>query len=151
MKIIYLFLLLSLSVNAETITGKCTKVHDGDSIWVMVNSKRNVIRLSGIDTPEIKQPHGIESRDALRALVLNKVIRAEYTKSDRYGRLIGTVYKGNQDINLLMLTTGNAWHYKHYDKQKIYADAESKAKNNKIGLWLGTDPVAPWSWRSKKK
>ena len=46
---------------------------------------------------------------------MNKTVSVEYTKKDRYGRIIGTIYLGKKDICLLMLSTGNAWHYKYYD------------------------------------
>ena len=57
----------------DTFTGAVTKVHDGDSIHITPKGeKRVIIRLAGIDAPEIKQPFGIASRDRLRSMILNR-------------------------------------------------------------------------------
>lgn len=150
----YFLIVFTFFINisqAKEIIGNVSKVYDGDTCHVMEGTTKHKIRLSGIDTPEIKQTHGIQSRDALRELILNNTVTVEYSKRDRYGRIIGTIYHDKKDINLIMISTGNAWHYKYYDKQKTYADAEAKAKNNKLGLWALPNPIAPWNFRRKKK
>ncbi len=150
MKTIIFILLLTFTAHAETITGKCSKAYDGDTIHVMQGTTKHKIRLAGIDTPEIKQAHGIQSRDVLRGLVLGSTIRVEWSKKDRYGRIIGTVFENDKDINLVMLQNGCAWHYLKYSKDKTYAAAETKAKFNKLGLWASDNAVAPWIYRKKK-
>ena len=65
----------------DTFTGPVTKVHDGDSIHIMPKGeKRIIIRLAGIDAPEIKQPFGIASRDKLRSIILNRTAKAKCHK-----------------------------------------------------------------------
>ena len=39
-------------------------------------------------------------------------------KRDRYGRIIGKLIKDGQDINLLQIKDGFAWHYKYYEKDQ---------------------------------
>ena len=97
----------------DTFTGTVTKVHDGDSIHITPKGeKRVIIRLAGIDAPEIKQPFGIASRDKLRSMILNRRAEAKCHKTDRYQRQICVVYFNGDDVNLQMVRSGMAWHYK---------------------------------------
>ena len=56
-------LLLTASALADTLTGKVIKITDGDTIHVLLNNHtKEKIRLSGIDAPERKQPHGNKAK-----------------------------------------------------------------------------------------
>jgi endonuclease YncB( thermonuclease family) len=67
--------------------------------------------------------------------------------------VVGKILLGNQDVNLEMLKSGMAWHYKKYQKEQpvedrlAYSDAETVAKNQKRGLWIDPNPEAPWDFR----
>jgi endonuclease YncB( thermonuclease family) len=50
-----------------------------------------------------------------------------------------------------MLEAGYAWHYKHYDNSKYYADLEKEARKAKRGLWADKKPQAPWTYRKLQK
>ncbi len=60
--IAFCFLLfLSLTVLADSLTGKVVKITDGDTLYVLdANYKQHKIRLAGIDAPERKQAYGGE-------------------------------------------------------------------------------------------
>src|SRR5262249_46081468 len=77
--------------------------------------------------------------------------RVEWSKRDRYKRIIGRVYFGDRDISLEMVKDGFAWHYKRYSKEAALADAEKDARKAGKGLWADKDPVAPWDWRRGRK
>ena len=137
----------------DTFTGTVTKVHDGDSIHITpADEKRVVIRLAGIDAPELKQPHGIASRDTLRSLILNRPAQAKCHKTDRYRRQVCVVYFNGEDINLQMVKAGMAWHYKDYQneqsrkQQRQYSRAERNARKHQYGLWRG-ESIEPWVFR----
>lgn len=152
MKILITLVLLSTSLVAETITGKVISVADGDTITILVDKIKHRIRLAEIDAPELKgQPYGKASKAHLSALVHNKLVLVEYTKKDRYGRLIGTVTSQKVNVNEAMVKAGLAWHYKFYSKSKILSTMEKKAKADKAGLWKQNKPVAPWTFRRAKK
>ena len=34
---------------------------------------------------------------------------------------------------------------------KLYDDTETLARKNKVGLWAGKSPIAPWKFRKRKK
>jgi micrococcal nuclease len=65
----FLFLSLTLPAAASSLHGSVSHVTDGDTLWVRSPGAREAqqIRLHGIDAPEICQPFGKQSRDALAA------------------------------------------------------------------------------------
>ena len=147
-----LLLLLSFSLFAEEIVGRVVRVADGDTITVLSTSTtQHKIRLQGIDAPEKKQAFGNASRKFLSGLVANREVRVTYTKRDRYGRILGTVFVYGRDINLEMLKAGMAWHYKKYDSTPAYAQAESEARAAKRGLWQEKNPTEPEAFRKAKR
>ena len=139
---------ICLSAHAHTIAGKVMRVSDGDTIWVADAAKlKYKVRLDRIDAPEKDQPWGMESSSFLKSWIFGKDVRVEYAKRDRYGRILGVVYEGTNDVNLAMVRTGNAWHYGYFDKTPEYAAAESEAREARRGLWSQDDPTNPYRWR----
>ena len=146
----------------KVVIGLCTKVIDGDTIRVVTGGNvRFKVRLERIDAPESDQPYGKEATDYLAKLIKGRTVRVEWVKKDRYGRILGIVYydqPGNpnskpnrQDINLTMVSTGNAHHFKYFDQTPAYAAAESAAKEKKLGLWAAENPIEPYEWRRSKR
>ena len=76
--------------------------HDGDTITANIDLGFHVnitetFRLSGINSPEIVGPTkqlGIDARDFVRNLILNKtiLIKTEKDKQEKYGRYLAEVY-----------------------------------------------------------
>ncbi|MBR5675652.1 MAG: thermonuclease family protein [Neisseriaceae bacterium] len=130
----------------------CTviKISDGDSFTCrMNNDKKQTIRMSGIDAPEMNQTYGKNARAALQTALLGKKVRLQNISHDRYGRTLATVYLNNKDQNLNMVATGNAWVYRRYNQKPNYIQAEQTAQQQKIGLWQNNNPVYPEDWRRK--
>lgn len=146
---------LASGVSAEVLLGTVIAVHDGDTITLQNESGEKKIRLAGIDAPELKQPYGVESRRALREVVLDKQVRVETAKIDKFGRAVGRVILDEQDINLKQLQLGMAWVYRAYLKElskedrATYLEAEAQSKVTPVGLWKDSNPVEPWIWRKK--
>ena len=166
----------SLLAATTTLSGKVIKVYDGDTLTLQTDDgKEHSIRFEHIDAPEInpKQDYGKESRDALRALVLNKNVTVKVSGQDQYNRNLGVVYLGKGggwtinkygqwmkipsllkrkiNINLEMAVKGYAWHYKDYSNEQQYSTAETQARLAKIGLWAANNPTAPWVFRQQNK
>lgn len=144
----------SLSATAADIVGRVVGVSDGDTITVLVdNHDRLKVRLAGIDAPEKSQPFGSVSKKSLSDQVFGKTVNIEANKKDRYGRFLGRVFFNGTDVCLEQIRAGMAWHYKRYSNEQSeslrreYADAESQARQLKIGLWSEPTPVAPWEFR----
>lgn len=136
---------------------KVIKVTDGDTIHVLDRAReRHKIRLVGVDAPEKKQAFGKKSTKNLAVYVAGKNIEVEYSKHDRYGRIVGKLLLNDQDINLQQVKDGFAWHYKAYQKEQngldraLYSSAEIEARKKRIGLWA-TPAVAPWDYRRAKR
>lgn len=138
-------------------SAKVHTVSDGDTVRVTdTNGAEHKIRLAFIDAPEKKQKAGLESLEALKALILDKQINVEVTDVDRYQREVGRLTLGNDDINFQQILKGNAWHYKSLDKRKDggyqqYENAEQQAREQKLGLWQYKNPQAPWEWRKQQR
>lgn len=87
---------------------KVVSVYDGDTITAAINLYSNKyykfsIRLNGIDTPELRTKNaeekqaGIVARDYLRLLVLDRIIKLDVGKFDKYGRALAYLY--NEDVS----------------------------------------------------
>lgn len=171
-KIIQMILLFgSLSLfsplgSASVLEGTTVGVSDGDTVTILDNEKsQHKVRISGIDAPEKGQPFGIKSKENLSKFIYGKHVRVEWTKIDRYNRIIGKIrIKCNEtdcpsinDAGLMQINSGYAWHYKQYaseqtqDDRIAYAKSESLARSRRIGLWQDNDPLAPWDFRRLKK
>ncbi|MCF8247694.1 MAG: thermonuclease family protein [Saprospiraceae bacterium] len=57
------------------------------------------------------------------------------------------MYVEGQCLNLELVKSGLAWHYKKYSKDEAYADAKDAARTARKGLWQDQKTIAPWDWR----
>jgi len=165
-----LALLLSAGVVlADTLAGKVVGVSDGDTITVLDRDKRqHKIRVAGIDAPEKSQPFGQRSRENLSRLVFGKEVDVQWSKHDRYQRIVGKVMVADPgcqrpdcaktvDAGLGQVTAGLAWWYRKYAKEQsaedagAYESAEQDARARHVGLWSDVDPMPPWDWRKKDR
>ena len=149
-----LLLIICTPSYADQYEGRVIKVIDGDTIWVKTGNKHIKIRLSYIDAPELKQPHGVRSKNFLTNLVLDKSVQINTSKKDRYNRHLGEVYIHNVKesifVNAKMLKSGNAWIYLTYRDNSYLQNLENHAKIKKIGLWSERAPIEPWVYRRSR-
>lgn len=125
-------------------------VHDGDTITVRSDITTK-IRLFGIDAPELKQPHGQASKQALSGLVFGKTVTVTPANKDRYGRTVAQIKADGVDVNNRMVEMGAAWWYTDYAKNDtIKQQLQSDAQGHKRGLWADPHPMPPWDFRKKK-
>ncbi len=77
----------------------------------------------------------------------------KWVKRDRYRRIVGFVIVDGHDVNLAEIKAGMAWFYRYYQRElppedrRFYADAENKARNERLGLWRENNPIPPWEHR----
>jgi endonuclease YncB( thermonuclease family) len=128
-------------------------VVDGDSIWVRPSSggRRVRLRIDGIDAPEICQRHGVESRNALRALALGQRVHVTVRARDRWGRAIATVVRsqGQIDLGLRMVADGWAWADGRSARQSAYRRAQAQARQTGRGLFAERQPEPPADFRRR--
>ncbi|HEY0842271.1 thermonuclease family protein [Methylotenera sp.] len=121
------------------------------------NNNQYKIRLVGIDAPEKKQPFGQASKQSLSDLVYNKTVLIDWSKLDRYDRILGKVWVNQIDANLEQIRRGLAWHFTKYAKEQLiedrtsYSRTQEQAKSAKVGLWIEPNPIPPWDWRKGER
>jgi endonuclease YncB( thermonuclease family) len=143
---------------SDNLQGWVVGVTDGDTIRVLdASNTQHKIRLAGIDAPEKSQPFGQVSKRSLSDLVYDTEVKIEWTKRDKYGRIVGKVLVNDLDVNLEQVKQGLAWHYKKYQNEQsvedveAYSTAEQNAMDNRLGLWRDKQPIAPWEWRKASR
>ncbi|HMO46171.1 MAG TPA: thermonuclease family protein [Rubrivivax sp.] len=150
--ILSLCLLLTTLAGAAApglLEGTVSRVVDGDSLWLEPAAPAAPVelRLEGIDAPEICQAWGAQARQALSELVLGRQVSVKTVARDNYGRTLGTVYLGTQNINKLMVQEGHAWSSRYkYDRGPYVAD-ERMARALSRGLNRDGGAVMPRDFR----
>lgn len=146
------------TASADTLNGTVIAVQDGDTITVLVGGNtQHRVRLAGIDAPEKGQPFGQQAKESLSALVGGRAVEVHWHKHDRYGRVVGKVVHNSVDINLAQVDAGLAWHYLEYAREQsvadraLYAEAENRAREARLGLWRDAMPMPPWAYRRAKR
>ena len=143
-------ILTTLIMAATPYQATVVAVHDGDTITVRSDITTK-IRLFGIDAPELKQPHGQASKQALSGLVFGKTVTVTPANKDRYGRTVAQIKADGVDVNNKMVELGAAWWYTDYAKNDtIKQQLQSDAQGKRIGLWADKNPMPPWDFRKKK-
>ena len=145
-------LLWSLGVQAAEFRGQVVGISDGDTLTVQTDDDRRVrVRLAGIDAPEHDQPYGTAATRSLAALAMHRSVRVRTVAKDDYGRVVGTVFAGDQNLDAEQIQRGMAWVYRRYTRaRKLYA-LEAEAKRARRGLWSDSNPIPPWDWRPGEK
>lgn len=131
---------------------KVIAITDGDTVRVIDSGKGEIrVRLDGIDAPERKQPFSDKSKQALSEKVFGKTVELEDKGKDRYGRTIGILMVDGRNINREMVAEGWAWWYRKYAPGNTELEqAETAAREKRLGLWADPMPVPPWDFRAKK-
>lgn len=138
---------------------RVVRVHDGDTISVILNGKREKVRLIGIDAPELDQrPWGSKAKKHLEKLlgIANRAVSLEFDaeRRDKYGRLLCYVLTSDKKmINLQMLKEGYAMLFtvppnvKYVDKLR---KAQHEARQQRLGIW-GSEGLkeSPGDYRRK--
>ncbi len=132
-------------------SGMCVGVTDGDTILVMLYEAAMKVRLNGIDCPEFSQDFGTKAKQFTLGLAFGKDARLEWSKKDRYGRILGTFYAGEKNVCEALVASGMAWHYVKYSDGKRRSKLEAEARTAKAGVWSMPNPVPPWEFRKQKR
>lgn len=137
-----------------TLTGKVTKIIDGDSVRVLQGGRYHEVRLWGVDCPEYDQPYAAAARKLSKRLLSGKIVTVEVKNHDMYGREVGVVHRGTLNVNEELIRQGAAWVYSRYCRESIcreWKKLEARAKSDHQGLWSGKNVIAPWQWRRSKR
>ncbi len=133
-------------------------VGDGDTIRVSTPSgtSKTTVRLACIDAPETSQVLGMDARQALQAeLPIGTEVGLRPKATDRYGRTVAEVLRGNTNINQALVATGAAfvyWQFIEGCDRETYSRLENEARLKSLGVWAVPGGIQrPWEYRRGRK
>ena len=135
--------------NPPGVQAQVSKVVDGDTLDVILNGKKQKVRLIGINTPETVDPRkpvqcfGKEASNHAKELLSGKTIYLEsdptQDDTDKYKRLLRYVWlDAETNVNKEMIADGYACEYTYdipYKYQIGFKQAQQEAENAGRGLW----------------
>jgi micrococcal nuclease len=128
---------------------RVVEVIDGDTIKVDIGGKIETVRLIGMDTPEIANPHspredyfGPEAAQYAKQLLENQSVYLipdpMQSNRDKYDRLLRYVFlEDGTLINAKLVAEGYAYNYIYepFQFMKQFDYLEKQAKEKQLGLW----------------
>ncbi|PZE22540.1 thermonuclease family protein [Paenibacillus xerothermodurans] len=129
---------------------KVERVVDGDTFDVVLDGKKQKVRLIGIDTPETKKPntpvmyYGKEAADYSKKRLENKYVALEWDveRKDQYDRLLAYVWIDDELYNSTLLREGYA-RLATFPPNVKYVDDfkqdQAEARKQGKGLWKNYD------------
>ena len=130
---------------------RVVEVIDGDTIKVNLGETIVTVRLIGIDTPEIANPHhpendyfGPEAAQYAKQLLEDQLVYLipdpMQSNRDKYDRLLRYVFlEDGTLINAKLIADGFAYNYIYepFQFMKQFDYLEKQAKEKQLGLWSG--------------
>ncbi len=110
-----------------------TKITDGDTFVV---DGKSVVRLLGLDAPEVGRCGAEEATKLLSDTILNKKVTMHASTEDKFRRLVSDVYLNDQSVNLVMITSGwVAYDTSDSNEASQLKAAGEQARQNKLGIY----------------
>ena len=126
-------------------------VTDGDGVRVAGQE----VRFAGLDAPEFDQPakhrdgywfgHGKRVKSALIRRIGGRWVEVEVEDYDRFGRAVGVVICGGEDVGEWLVREGHA--IAAYGDR--YRDVERAARSARRGMWGHAVNIDPREWRRR--
>lgn len=135
--------LLLSAAPAEPLRGVCTRVVDGDTIVVEVGGELRIVRVWGVDCPELHHPkrgvewYGAEAAAFTARFALGRKVRLVQVDTDEYGRLVCQVRVGGRSLSRALLRGGYAFAYSWRASSTDHNHVElmTEARTRGKGLW----------------
>lgn len=121
-----------LSLKGKYLKCKVIDVYDADTVTLVIpfmgRPWKKKCRLDGVDSAELRTDNiiekelAIEGRNWLIGEILSEKVWVQCGDWDKYGRLLGTIYKKNGDIvsiNKQLVDNGYAYQYNGKKKKKF--------------------------------
>jgi micrococcal nuclease len=119
-------------------------LHDGDTVSVIINNRKERVRLIGIDAPEMGQKSwGKKAKKYLETILDSSgwevTLEFDVDKRDKYGRILAYLWTKNREmVNLLMVKNGYAMLFTFPPNIKYVQDfrvAQKEAREKGLGIW----------------
>jgi len=120
------------------------KVHDGDTVTLMLDGRMRKTRLIGIDAPEMNQrPWGRQAKEHLIDVINHTdwlvTMETDEVKIDKYGRTLVYLWTNhNELVNERMVLDGYAVLFTikpNVRYRDIFVRAEQRARQELKGIW----------------
>jgi micrococcal nuclease len=120
------------------------KVHDGDTVTLMINGRMRKTRLIGIDAPEMNQrPWGRQAKEHLIDIMNHTdwmvTVETDEVSQDKYGRVLAYLWTNNNElINERMVRDGYAVLFTikpNVRYRAAFSRAEKLAQQEMKGIW----------------
>jgi len=156
--LVFPLLLAPLLAIAQTTPATVVSIGDGDTLRIRQSGQVTTIRLACVDAPERSQkPFGSQSTSRLKQLLpLGTPVQVRTITRDRYGRTVAELYVSGRSVNLQMVKDGQAVVYRQYlsgctATKDQYLQAETQARQGRLGFWNQQSPTMPWDYRRGKR
>ena len=156
--VLFPLLLAPLSAIAQNTSATVVSIGDGDTLRIRQSGQATTICLACVDAPERAQsPWEQQSTSRLKQLLPpGTAVQIRTITRDRYGRTVAELYVGKQSINLQLVKEGQAVVYRQYlsgcsATLDQYLQAETQARQKRLGFWNQKSPVMPWDYRRGKR
>lgn len=144
-------ILLTFVALGEDLQGKVVSVIDGNTIQIVCGDKEtHTVQLIGIDSPELSQEFGEDSKKYLEKIILGKKVTFSIEGKDWRGNPLAIVLvNGKRDPRIELLEEGLAWTSEKNPNAELEA-CRVKAKQKGLGLWSQSNPTPPWTHRRQQ-
>jgi micrococcal nuclease len=127
------------------------QIKDGDTLVVNKANLEEIVRLYGIDCPELAQkPYGELARKRISELLIPQTqIEVITIERDVYNRLVGEVWVDDICINTQLLSEGYAVAYRRHlrgEYRQRYLKAEGIARQQRRQIWSQPILELPWHY-----
>ncbi len=130
-----------------------SKVIDGDTLVVQKDGQGvATVRVLGIKSFESKHGkdsaalYGRAAEEALQRLVADKPMRVLVNNPprDKHGRTLATLYVGDQDVGLALVSQGHVLVYSVFPfaSMPLYLQQQQQARAANLGLWADSEVTA---------
>ena len=136
---------------ANDLEGKVVAVIDGNTLQIVCqNDQTHIVHLLGIDSPELSQEFGNESKEYLEKIALGKKVTVSIEGKDRRGNPLAVVMvNGRKDLRIELLEEGLAWTAEKNPLPELEA-CRTRAASKGLGLWKQNNPTPPWTHRRQQ-
>ena len=127
----------------KRVHGNVIAAPEGDVVIISTAGQKLMVRLAGIDAPQMPQPYGMPSRESLSALALGRDVACIEQTAYRTNGVIAFCSVDGVDLSSEQVRRGYAWAYDAYDQLRA---VQEEAHAARVGLWQDPHPVPPWRW-----
>ena len=113
---------------------KVVEVVDGDTFFI---ANHQLVRVDGLDAPELVNCYGQQSKEALKAMIEGKSVELREIKIDSYGnRILALVYLNGKLINESLIKNGLAvYQGSGNSNTPQLKEANQLARENYLGIF----------------